>query len=381
MTDTAVDDALTRRAEEAMDHLNETHADAVEFVGRVLGGLPAGMPIELVAVDLEGVAVRATVDGQAVERRLAYAQPARDVDGLTPALIGLVLAARAASGEEGQTSIEREMAERVGIRTFITEVRAVSDVHAGLRRVTFGGGDLSSLVITTPDAFLYLLLPPPGRTALTIDADFSWDAVPAMAEEDRPAGAYYTAWDWRPEVAELDVLMVLHGDEGPASAWAGRAQPGDPVALWGPRSSFDPPAEARRWVLCADETGTPAACRVAAARPAGTPVLLLLEADDEAHHQPLGPLEAQVAGAGGSGGDEGAGAVEAGAVEVRWLHRDGAAPGSTTLLADALGEVGLQEGDFLWGAAEHHAVAAFRTLAADAGLPRTHRSLLAYWRR
>ena len=129
MTDTAVDDALTRRAEEAMDHLNETHADAVEFVGRVLGGLPAGMPIELVAVDLEGVAVRATVDGQAVERRLAYAQPARDVDGLTPALIGLVLGVKGVT--TGMVLIGAAIAE------WITALRESSERDALTRLQAF----------------------------------------------------------------------------------------------------------------------------------------------------------------------------------------------------------------------------------------------------
>ena len=45
-----------------------------------------------------------------------------------------------------------------------------------------------------------------------------------MPPEEQPVGAYYTVRAWRPEVAELDILFVLHGD-GPASAWAARATP------------------------------------------------------------------------------------------------------------------------------------------------------------
>ena len=44
-----------------------------------------------------------------------------------------------------------------------------------------------------------------------------------MPDEEKPLGAYYTLRAWRPEVLELDMLFVLHGDSGPSSAWAARA--------------------------------------------------------------------------------------------------------------------------------------------------------------
>jgi len=72
-----------------------------------------------------------------------------------------------------------------------------------VRRITFGGGDLVDFHPLAPDQFLYLLLPPPGRDALTIDASFTWTGYEQMAEADRPVGAYYTVRAWRPEVAEL----------------------------------------------------------------------------------------------------------------------------------------------------------------------------------
>ena len=62
---------------------------------------------------------------------------------------------------------ERRQAAAAGIRTFLTEVVAVADVHPHLRRITFGGGDLTSFVPKSPDQFMYVLLPPPG-TKLSI---------------------------------------------------------------------------------------------------------------------------------------------------------------------------------------------------------------------
>jgi NADPH-dependent ferric siderophore reductase len=94
-------------------------------------------------------------------------------------------------------------------------VVAVTDIHPHLRQVTFGGGDLATFAPAGPDTFLYLLLPPPGRTELTIDQSFTWEAYGEMPDADRPVGAYYTVRRWRPERHEVDVLCVLHGDAGP----------------------------------------------------------------------------------------------------------------------------------------------------------------------
>lgn len=345
-------------AAEAIDHLNTDHADTVAFVARVMCDRPsADDGAALVGLDLTGIDVRhadGTVD------RIAFPAPAADPAGVQPAMMALVRAARERSGEEGETSVERELREVAHLGTYVGAVTAVAEVHAGLRRVTIGGPDLGRLHVATPDAFLYLLLPPPGRTELTVGTDFTWDLHAAMPEEDRPVGAYYTVWEWRADVREVDLLMVLHGDEGPASAWAARAQPGDPVALWGPRSSFDPPVVADRWLVCADETATPAAVRVLQSRPAGVPAVLLAETADAAHRQPLPDLPG---------------------VEVRWLERGTAAPGTTTLLRDALAALAPSPADFVWGAGEHHAVADLRAVCGTALVPRTHRSLLAYWRR
>src|SRR5690606_926564 len=122
-----------------------------------------------------------------------------------------------------------------------------------------------------------LLLPPPGRDALTIDASFTWEQYGTMPDDERPVGAYYTLRRWRPDVAELDVLMVLHGDTGPASAWAHRAKPGDPVALWGPRTAYGPPAGSDRYLLVADETGLPAVAVVLEELDDGVPVQVVAE--------------------------------------------------------------------------------------------------------
>jgi NADPH-dependent ferric siderophore reductase len=227
--------------------------------------------------------------------------------------------------------------------------------------VTFGGGDLVGFEPAGPDTFLYLLLPPSGRNELTIDRSFTWDQHGRMAPEEQPVGAYYTLRAWRPEVAELDVLMVLHGDAGPASTWAGRARPGDPVALWGPRTAYHPPGGTEHLVLVADDTGLPAVAVILEQLPPGVRATVLAEVDGPDEHQDL---------------------PEGPDVDVHWLHRGGAPAGTTTLLADAVRELPpFGSGTYVWGGAESRAMTAVRRhVRDDRGLSREDVSLVAYWR-
>lgn len=247
------------------------------------------------------------------------------------------------------------------IRTFLTEVVAVEDVHPHLRKVTFGGGDLTTFAPLGPDTFLYLLLPPPGRDELTIDQGFSWATVGDLPPEDQPVGAYYTLRHWRPEAAELDVLMVLHGDLGPASAWAGRCGPGDPVALWGPREVWNPPADTDAYLLVAHDTGLPAVAAILDSLPPDTPVQVVAEVD---------------------GADERLDLRDGPGTTVTWCHRDGAEAGTTTHLVDAVRALPAPTPTtYVWGGAESRAMTAVRRYVRhEVGLAREQVDLVAYWR-
>ena len=284
----------------------------------------------LTGLDPVGVdAVATDAEGDHVVR-IDFDKELEHSEDITMALLDLVTRAREAAGDDTEpTSGDREVAALSQLRTFLTEVVAVADVHPHLRLVTFGGGDLTTFEPAGPDTFLYLLLPPPGRTELGIDQSFTWEAHARMPDEDKPVGGYYTLRRWRPEVAELDVLMVLHDDHGSdapgdapagghASRWAARAAVGDKVALWGPRTAYDPPEGTEHWVLVADETGLPAVAVIIEQLPEGATAHVLAEVAEEAERQDL---------------------PERDGVTVTWLHRDGAAPGTTSLLADAAREL------------------------------------------
>lgn len=182
-----------------------------------------------------------------------------------------------------------------------------------------------------------------------------------MPEWQRPVGAYYTVRRWRPERAELDAWFVLHGDEGPASAWAHVARPGDPVALWGPRSAWSPPATTSQHLLVADDTGLPAVGAILEHLEPGIPDVVVAEtagADD----RPELPLRDRL--------------------EVRWLDRDGARPGTTTLLVEGVAALDLDvDGLYAYGGAESRAVTAVRALLRRRwGCSREQVSMVGYWR-
>jgi NADPH-dependent ferric siderophore reductase len=330
------------------------------FVARVLAGRPNVQAAAVRSVDSRGVELGVVDTDGEHPGRVEFAVPVSDPMALTGALLELVSRARTMSGEPGQTSAEREMAELATIRTYLTTVSSVVDVHPHLRRITFAGGDLTTFAPLGPDTFCYVLLPPPGSDTLSIDQSFTWEQHAQLPPDEQPVGAYYTVRSWRPDVAELDMLFVVHGD-GHASSWAARARRGDPVALWGPRSGFHPPADVTWMLLAADETGLPAVAAILEQLPDGMAALVFAEVADAAEHQALPARPGTV---------------------VTWLHRDGCPAGTTTLLADAVAESSWPDGTpYVWGGGESHAMTAVRRHVRDVrGLDRAHVSLVAYWR-
>jgi putative heme iron utilization protein len=96
---------------------NDEFGDAGLFVARTLGGFPAATAARITAIDPEGIdAVVDTPEGE-VESRLEFGVEVVVPDHLTMALVDLLERAREASGEEGQTSAEREMTQLADIGT------------------------------------------------------------------------------------------------------------------------------------------------------------------------------------------------------------------------------------------------------------------------
>ncbi|OWY61358.1 hypothetical protein B7486_64200, partial [cyanobacterium TDX16] len=260
-----------------VEDANGIYGDALLLVGRVLGGHPDAHEVVATAVDATGMDLEA--DGAPF--RVAFLKPAADMEGVLEQALALVALAHEQSGDQTVTSAEKAAAELQAARTFPVEVLDVEDVQPHLRRITVQGASLEAFEPKGPDTCFYVFIAPEGKPLL-VDADSTYESIVAMADEDRPLGAYYTLWDWRPEVLELDLLFVLHGDEGPLSAWASRAEAGDALALWGPRDGWNPHEEADGYVLVADETGQPAVAQIVASLPDDVRIQAVVETDSEA---------------------------------------------------------------------------------------------------
>ncbi len=243
----------------------------------------------------------------------------------------------------------------------LARVIAVRHVTPHMRRVTFSGGDLARYGVDD-NIHVGLVIPPEGREPVwpTVGKDglIQWHDGPG-----RPTMRRYTIRRYDAAAGSLDIDFVVHEDAGPGSAFALRAKPGDIVGLLGPGGGgirF----EADWYLLAGDETALPAIARILEGLPAGARGIAYIEVADAAEEQSIG-TQADMA--------------------IRWLHRNGAAAGTTTLLADAIRGTAFPEGDtpiFVWAACE---LDGFKTIRAhlrkERGVKKSQHIVVSYWRR
>jgi NADPH-dependent ferric siderophore reductase len=146
-----------------------------------------------------------------------------------------------------------------------------------LTRFTFSGAGAEQVRSFAPDQRVKLFFPTVDAQAPLLGervraAGSDWyDAYRAIPDATRPPVRTYTIRALRPEVGEVDIDFVLHGDHGPASRWAARAEAGAQLSMAaphaqvdGPRAGFEwkPPHAVRQVLVLADETAVPAALGV-----------------------------------------------------------------------------------------------------------------------
>ncbi|MFP3714309.1 siderophore-interacting protein [Puerhibacterium sp. TATVAM-FAB25] len=248
-------------------------------------------------------------------------------------------------------------------------VHAVRELSGSLRRTTFRdveGADpaapssLAALTAPGPEDHVKVFLPDPTTGVLHAP----WVAPDGGLQ--RPADGVSISRDYTVRatrtvdgVAELDVDWVLHGDEGPASAWAARAQEGDELVLAGPRGSLGVPEGLGRLTVVADETGLPAAARWVDAVEPDVPVTAIVEIGDDV--------------------DEAHVEAELGRASVEILYRaDG--PGQVEEAVRSLG--GLEADELLVALGEAgELVPVRRYLRRELGVAPEQLSISGYWRR
>lgn len=170
------------------------------------------------------------------------------------------------------------MAQRVPFHLFDVSVRERIELSPSMLRFVFAGPSLAQARSFGPDQRIKIFFPN-AAGELSVPRGEDWYArYRDQHEAQRAPMRTYTIRALRPGATELDVDFAAHGDSGPASSWAMRAQPGDRVVLLAPHASQDdsggvewrPPEDVAEVLLIADETALPAVAGILeslAARP------------------------------------------------------------------------------------------------------------------
>ncbi|MCM3656615.1 siderophore-interacting protein [Agromyces mediolanus] len=304
---------------------------------------------------------------------------------------------------------------RPAYRTFRAAVARAERLSPHFVRVTFAGEELADFGTAGLDQRVKLVFPIEGRGFADFPAGEDWyRAWRELPADRRNAFRTYTVRAVRPGRREVDVDFALHGDLGPASAWAARASEGDELLIIGPDERSPErtvgidfrPGAVDTVLLAGDETAAPAICAILEQLPADASGAALIEVPSPAD-------VLQVAAPEG--------------VEVRWLARSSAdavhgerlvpavrdwVARATTPIDDrpatdaaadasaaALSAAELADGDdvplwdvpegrsldgacYAWLAGEASVITSLRRfLVRDAGLDRRQVAFMGYWRR
>lgn len=249
--------------------------------------------------------------------------------------------------------------------TYLTRLSVLraEDLGPSMRRLVLGGPELAAVVAGWKghtDAYVKIAFLAPGVDyPERLDLD---ELRATMPQEHWPVLRTYTVRRLDAAAGEMWVDFVVHGDEGLAGPWAARAQVGEVVHVRGPGGAYRPDPEADHQLLVGDEAGLPAILAALESLEPGQKATAFVEVDGPADEQPV---------------------VTAGDVEVFWLHRAPADPGTTDLLDAAVRAWPWPEGRvqiFVHG--ESGLLKTVRPyLVKDRGVERRDVSVSAYWRR
>ena len=156
-------------------------------------------------------------------------------------------------------------------------------------RVYLTGEDVYKFANTTVGINNKVLIPPVGATEVYFpeydNEKKQWKPQP---EERRSFVRTYTHRGIDLESNEIWIDFVAHGDEGPASAWAIRAQVGDPLGVMMKDTKLELYTPADNYLLVGDATAIPVLAAILEDLPAtasGTCIIEVLGVVDEQHLQ------------------------------------------------------------------------------------------------
>ncbi|AIL62785.1 siderophore-interacting protein [Pseudomonas alkylphenolica] len=155
-----------------------------------------------------------------------------------------------------------------GYRMFDVQLKAIIRLSPSLTRFVFSGDDVAQMHTLAADQRIKIFFPGANGQPPQLPKQGSWqEARRGLDAQSSPPMRTYTIRALRREALEVDVDFVLHGVNGPASAWATQACIGDRLQMVAPNLAFAgdpggyewrPPKDLRTLLLVGDETALPA---------------------------------------------------------------------------------------------------------------------------
>ncbi|MGD1888717.1 MAG: siderophore-interacting protein [Cohaesibacteraceae bacterium] len=160
----------------------------------------------------------------------------------------------------------------------LATVRAKHHVTPNMIRLTLHASSFADIAPNSAGGHCKVILPAAGQDAKTF-------AV-ALAKGERPVMRTYTVRNARPESEEIDIDFVDHGDEGPASAFAVSAKPGDVCGFAGPGAPKLTVFDADWYLIAADMSALPVAAAALEALPRDANGIAIFEitSEDDCQH-------------------------------------------------------------------------------------------------
>lgn len=286
-------------------------------------------------------------------------------------------------------------------RFFRMRVARVQDLTPSFRRFTFTSDDAHEFGDPGYDQRLKIVFPSERTPLDAMPTGPSWyDEWRALPEEERVPFRTYTTRAVRP--GEVDIDMVAHAVDGPASAWIDGAGIGDEVLIWAPTIhregvslgiDFVPPAQTDEYLLVGDETAAPAIAVILEQLPREATGVVVLEVPDERDVAYLPPHPGfRVVAAGRGGGERHAHLERAVREHAHALCPDGRGSDVDEIDIDrdilwevprtAKGGAALKRAPlYAWIAGEASVVKSLRRhLVRDVGVDRRAVAFMGYWR-
>ncbi|MFD4367753.1 siderophore-interacting protein [Rhodococcus sp. NPDC058521] len=231
-------------------------------------------------------------------------------------------------------------------------------VGSALLRLTLGGSELEGFESHTADEHVRFVFPDDDGTLRLPEKDglvLKWPRPMPISRE-------YTVRRYDAESLELDIDFALHKG-GFASDWAEAAEPGNRIHVAGPPGGLVVPDAYDRYLLAGDITALPAIARWLEWLPGEASGWAFIEVTDSSEEIALHPPAN---------------------VEVQWLHRGAAEPGTSDLLEKAVCSVTVPEDErtYAWVAGEATSLKPIRKwIRNELGLAKDDCDIAGYWKK